>query len=172
MITKKPPASSSPKGLAARAERERATRERAVFYMAHPVGGPTPEDVARNVANAHTWLRWLRLSFPETTFIAPWLASIASGDDDFDPAQREAAMVDAEAVVSRCTGLVHVGGRVSTGMRREAACAYEEHDLTFLGSTPPPQIGVFRAPAGSGEGVRNTFRRFVMDVALGLTWLG
>lgn len=33
-----------------------------------------------NLNRALRWLAWLRKSFPETTFIAPWIASVMSGD--------------------------------------------------------------------------------------------
>lgn len=113
---------------------------RQVLYVCHPVA-PTAEEVAHirelhrneepvcsdriryeveaNVANAMRWLAWLRRNFPETTFIAPWIASIQSGENDADPKQREAGLVDACAVVERCDGVVLVGGRISSGMRRK-----------------------------------------------------
>lgn len=72
-----------------------------------------------NIGGAHRWLTWLRRSFPETTFIAPYLASIAAGDDDQDPEQREAGMVDCCAVVERCDGIVMTGGRIGSGGARE-----------------------------------------------------
>lgn len=72
-----------------------------------------------NLQRALRWLAWLRKSFPETTFIAPWIASVMSGEDDSDPAQREAGLVDDCAVVERCDGIVLCGGRISSGMRRE-----------------------------------------------------
>lgn len=72
-----------------------------------------------NLDRAMAWLSWLRRSFPETTFIAPWIASILAGADDADPAQREAAFLDCCAVVERCDGIVLVGPRISEGMRRE-----------------------------------------------------
>lgn len=73
----------------------------------------------RNIERAMRWLSWLRRSFPETTFIAPWIASVQPGEDDSDPAQREAGLVDACSVIERCDGIVLCGGRVSSGMRRE-----------------------------------------------------
>lgn len=127
---------------------------RPVLYMAHPVSG----DVKANIHRALNWLSWLRRSFPETTFIAPWIVGIMSGEDDADPAQREAGLVDCCAVVERCDGIVLVGGRVSTGMARErdhgveqsrelcellstghgpVAARFAVHDLTGMGATPP-----------------------------------
>ena len=72
-----------------------------------------------NLTAAMKWLSWLSRSFPETTFIAPWIADIQSGADDSDPAQRERGLVDCCAVVERCDGIVLVGPRISTGMARE-----------------------------------------------------
>jgi hypothetical protein len=115
---------------------------RFVFYMAHPLGG----DVEGNLKRAMRWLRWLRRSFQETTFVAPWIASVLSGEDDADPAQREAGLVDADAIIPRLTGVVLVGGRISSGMLREAHKAEEVHaggrvfDLTKLGIEPPEVV--------------------------------
>lgn len=111
---------------------------RQVLYVAAPLapseeeiviaaeGGPvaTREDAIRcatsaNVGRAMRWLSWLRRSFPETTFIAPWIAAVLSGEDDADPAQREAGLVDDCAVVERCDGIVLCGPRISSEMRRE-----------------------------------------------------
>lgn len=72
-----------------------------------------------NLDRAMRWLSWLRRSFPETTFIAPWIASVLAGADDADPAQREAGFTDDCAVIERCDGIVLCGGRISEGMQRE-----------------------------------------------------
>lgn len=77
------------------------------------------EALRANLDRAMRWLSWLRRSFPETTFIAPWIASVLAGADDTDPAQREAGFVDACAVIERCDGIVLCGPRISEGMRRE-----------------------------------------------------
>ena len=73
----------------------------------------------RNIEDAMRWLTWLRRSFPETTFIAPWIASVLAGADDSDPAQREMGLADAFATIERCDGVVLCGPRISEGMRRE-----------------------------------------------------
>lgn len=115
--------------------------------------------VRANLERAMRWLAWLRKSFPETTFIAPWIADIqAAGDDaDPDPSQREAGLVDCCAVVERCDGIVLCGGRISSGMRREMehgvdrntkyrpiqimyegmTLTFKVYDLTGLGAEPP-----------------------------------
>lgn len=75
--------------------------------------------VRRNLDRAQRWLSWLRRSFPETTFIAPWISSILAGVDEHDPNQREQGLIDDCAVVERCDGIVLCGPRISSGMARE-----------------------------------------------------
>lgn len=75
--------------------------------------------LTRNIDRAMLWLSWLSRSFPETTFIAPWIASVMAGADDSDPVQREAGIVDACLTIERCDGIVLCGPRISEGMRRE-----------------------------------------------------
>lgn len=125
---------------------------RKVLYVAHPLrpseeeieihrsalrlvhsdqlAGYPPERIAGlalkfNLQRALRWLAWLRKSFPETTFIAPWIASVMSGEDDArrpgGGAVLEAGMRDNEAVIERCDGIVLCGGRISSGMEREMA---------------------------------------------------
>lgn len=109
--------------------------------------------IRANLDRAMAWLSWLRRSFPETTFIAPWIASVLAGADDTDPAQREAGFTDDCAVIERCDGIVLCGPRVSDGMRREmehgvavsgqwadGACRFAVYDLTALGANPPVKI--------------------------------
>lgn len=106
-----------------------------LLYLAHPVRG----DVPGNLARARRWLRWLRTNaHPEAAIIAPWLLDIeVLGEDDGDPAQRERALQRCELVAQRCDVVVLVGGRISEGMRREAAAAPAIVDLTYLGEEPP-----------------------------------
>ena len=106
---------------------------RKVYYVAHPLSG----DVDANLKRALRWLSWLRRSFPRVTFIAPWIASVMAGDDDSDPKQREAGLVDDCTVVALCTGMVLCGGRISSGMLRESEHAKSTLDLTWLGEGPP-----------------------------------
>lgn len=135
------------------------TTYRTVLYMAAPLR-PTPEEIAQvasdwpgfprerwpeialhaNIARGLRWLRWLRRSFPRVTFIAPWIAGVLSGEDDNDEAQREAGLVDADAVVPRLTGVALVAGRISSGMQRERLAAHEVVDLTHLGVEPPAEL--------------------------------
>lgn len=149
---------------------------RQVLYMAHPVA-PTAEEISQmgdreamdsgmivraNLKRAMQWLSWLRKSFPETTFIAPWISDIMAGGGDSNPKQREAGLIDCCSVVERCDGIVLVGGRISSGMRREMehgkargfmrvepdlhapadrafpyrAAGFEVYDLTVMGQDP------------------------------------
>lgn len=114
-----------------------------------------------NIDRALRWLAWLRKSFPETTFIAPWIASVLAGADDTDPAQREAGMADACAVVERCDGIVLCGGRISEGMRREmehgrarymtqeAPNYFEIYDISWLCYDPNDLAGMDPSPGMS-----------------------
>ncbi len=122
---------------------------RPVWYMAHPLR-PTEAEMAvfqvgadrfrlaldQNLRRAQRWLTWLRRTFPSVTFVAPWIASVLAGDDDADPAQREAGIADALALIPLLSGVVHVGGRVSSGMTSEASAARRVVDLTGLGAEP------------------------------------
>lgn len=164
---------------------------RRVLYVAHPVA-PTDDEIAQayaravlvgnmpthamlvrsachaNVARAGRWLQWLRKSFPETTFIAPWMIGILLGDDDSDPAQREAGLIDCCATIERCDGIVLCGPRISSGMQREmeagiengppmgnhgdcscddcSARKFEAHDITFYGWKDPDDVIVEGMP--------------------------
>lgn len=112
---------------------DQSSAVRAVLYLAHPVTG----DVPGNLAKAKRWLRWAQTAFATCAVIAPWIAWIDLGDDDGDPAVRERGLQRDEAVVSRCDAILLVGGRVSTGMAREAKAAKATIDLTVLGEEPP-----------------------------------
>ena len=97
-----------------------APAARPVWYLAHQLGAPTRQGLEANLADAREWLRLVRRAFPNDTFIAPWIASVDAGDDDHDPAQREAGIVDAVALIPRLDGVVLFGSRFSSGMLREA----------------------------------------------------
>lgn len=144
--------------------------DRKVMYMAHPVapteeeiaatpshtpftghdmeGGGRPYTKStrakmatlENAARAGRWLQWLRKSFPETTFIAPWMVGILTGDDDSDPAQRERGLLDACCTIERCDGIVLCGGRISSGMRREMEHGQRSNFVKFK-PDPDPFVG-------------------------------
>lgn len=101
--------------------------------MAHPLRG----DVAANLARSLRWLAWLRWKYPAFTFVAPWIASIMSGQDDGDPADRMAGLADAQALIPRLDGVVLVGGAFSSGMDMEASWSRDVYDMTGLGPEPP-----------------------------------
>lgn len=140
-------------------------KQRLVYYVCAPVR-PTTEEIAavaakystaihrdraraeraayaaklatdENVQRLGRWLAWLRKTWPEITFIAPWAVGLLLGADDSDPAQREAALVDCETVVPLCTGVVLVGGRIGTGGTRERAVARNVVNMLELGAEPP-----------------------------------
>lgn len=96
--------------------------------------------IEANTQRALRWLAWLRKSFPETTFIAPWIATVVSLGNDDSPELREAGLIDDCAVVERCDGIVLCGGRISSGMRREM-----EHGLARgLDDSCEPHIQTFK----------------------------
>lgn len=134
-------------------------RTRQVWYVAAPLW-PTENQIARllpcsggaarldaiaagtlaNVHNAKRWLSWLIRRYPTIAFIAPWIATFEAdyvaaaedGDDDDVP-----RMVDVEAAIARCDGMVLCGGRISGGMARGRDVAARFVDLTSLGELPP-----------------------------------
>lgn len=118
---------------------EKSSGGRFVMYMMHPVSPSPGETVEANIQRALRWLAWLRKKYPCITFIAPWIAAIQSIGVDGTPGQREAGLVDDCAVVEICYANVAVGGRWSSGMRREASHASHIFDLTPLGPEPPAE---------------------------------
>lgn len=136
---------------------------RRVLYVAHPLA-PTEDEMAataawgtasatvaikRNIDLALRWLTWLRASFPDDTFIAPWIATVMSLHGDDSPELREAGLRDDCAVVERCDGIVMTGSRISSGMRREREHGrdrshgdWSSWDLTALGLREPPAVVV------------------------------
>lgn len=105
--------------------------------------------LCRNVKRAKVWRDWLRSTFAEVTFVAPWIGDVAMGDDDSDPAQRERGMRDNCALITKLDGVVLCGPRISAGMAAERDAwiraadlvgIYDVgiYDLTSLGATPPP----------------------------------
>lgn len=118
--------------------------KRHTAYLAAPLGG----DVAGNIRNALRWLAYTRCCEPTWTIIAPWLAAVAAGEDDNDPAARERGLLDAVEVVSRCDAIILCGGRISSGMQREldeaVRCGHRVYDLTSLAiGGLPPTMDVF-----------------------------
>jgi hypothetical protein len=109
-----------------------------VFYLAHALAG----DVEANLARAKRWLAFFAASVPDdVVVIAPWIAHVEAVGSDGDEEQRERGLRGDCAVVARCDALLLVGGRISSGMAREALAAAEAlvdvRDLTYLGDEPP-----------------------------------
>jgi hypothetical protein len=92
-----------------------------LVYVAHPVGG----DIPGNLAKARAWLQRLtRDAAPGVIYLAPWLDQLESGaHDDNDPDQRAAGLRLCEATVRRCDAIVLCGPTISTGMAYEQAAA-------------------------------------------------
>jgi hypothetical protein len=108
-----------------------------VAFCSHPVSG----DVDANIKSALAWIRYLRPRSPGIAIMAPWIPSILAGEDDNDPEQRERGLLDCEAWVRRCDGVILCGGRISHGMQREIDAIVSVNgwvsDLTSLGPVPP-----------------------------------
>ena len=140
---------------------------RRVLYVAHPLA-PNDSDIGfvirvhddehkafatalrANIDLALRWLAWLRRSFPQDTFVAPWIATVLSLDGDDSAELREAGLVDDCAVVERCDGIVMTGSRIGSGGDRErrhgmsyargwtCAAGFKVFDLTWLACREPP----------------------------------
>lgn len=113
---------------------------RTLSYVAHPVGALTRDGVMANVARAQRWLRWLILSFPDVSFVVPWMPYVMVLDDH-DPAQRARGMADGAEVLTRCDRIDLVGGDLTTGMEAELRLAMKlghrvENHLKY-GPEPP-----------------------------------
>lgn len=144
---------------------------RAVTGSLHPADRRTAiaGALSANLARASRWLSWLRRTFPESTFIAPWIAAVMSGEDDTDPRQREAGLVDADAVVQRCNAVVLCTDRISSGMHREhGASPGGSFDLTRLRSLEPPADRISIGDATAGRSFAETFAH--LRVVPGRRW--
>lgn len=127
-----------------------------VVYLAHPVGAPDRFAVDANLARAGRWLRWLLEMETDVAIIAPWLATMLAGvQDDMNPEHRRRGMRDNLATVARCSGIVLVGGRVSSGMGDELDVAIGSgvwvSSLTLLGDEPPASWDFDRGPLAVGR---------------------
>lgn len=112
-----------------------------VVYLSHPVSAPTAQGIADNLARAKRWLKWLLKVHPECSPVASWIPMVEV-EDNSDPARIEHSLRLDFEVVSRCDEIWLVGGRISSGMRREADHARAHNvrviDLTPMGDEPPP----------------------------------
>lgn len=85
-----------------------------VVYMAHPVSG----DIPGNLAKARRWVRFLERTY-DVAVVASWITECEIWDDT-NPAHRAAGLKRDLAVLRRCDELWLVGPQISKGMRFEA----------------------------------------------------
>lgn len=105
-----------------------------VYYMAHPVSG----DVPGNVARALRWFKHLVDQHPDWAISAPWIPYVLGLSEETD---RERGLRDDMEMVRRCDGILLVGGKLSGGMALELQAAniagLDVVDLLHLGDEPP-----------------------------------
>ncbi|KKM92267.1 hypothetical protein LCGC14_1220200 [marine sediment metagenome] len=89
-----------------------------VIYLAHPVGAETPEGVRENIENAKMWVYWAIINY-DVAVVANWIY-YCEVLDDHNPEHRAQGMRHGLDVLERCDELWLVGGRVSSGMDKEA----------------------------------------------------
>jgi len=110
-------------------------RDMKVVYIAHPLSGP---DRDANIARAARWCAWAFKSGYST--VADWIVLASQLDESY----REQGLRADCALIKRCDELWQVGGRISDGMRIEAAAAklvgVPVKDLTSLGEEPPEEL--------------------------------
>jgi hypothetical protein len=122
-----------------------AVSQRAVVYLAHPVGAPTADGVRANLARAKRWL-WALRQASQWSICAPWIPAVEAVLDSGAPEHehRERGLADDLAVVERCDAIVLCGGRVSHGMALERDHAVATGavflDLTGYGEEPPSEL--------------------------------
>lgn len=110
-------------------------RDVRVVYVAHPLNAPTEAERNANIARAARWCAWAFKSGYAP--VADWIVLASQLDESW----REQGLRADCALIKRCDELWLVGGRVSEGMRIEAAAArlvgVPVKDLTALGEEPP-----------------------------------
>ncbi len=109
-------------------------RDVKVVYVAHPLSGP---DRDANIARASRWCAWAFKSGYAP--VADWIVLASQLDESW----REKGLKVDCALIRRCDEIWLCGGRVSEGMRIEAAAArlvgIPVKDMTDLGEEPPKQ---------------------------------
>jgi len=107
-------------------------RDIKVVYVAHPLSGP---DRDANIARASRWCAWAFKSGYAP--VADWIVLASQLDESY----REQGLRADCALIKRCDEVWLCGGRVSEGMRIEAAAArlvgVPVKDMTALGEEPP-----------------------------------
>jgi hypothetical protein len=102
--------------------------EMKLIYIAHPYSG----DCDRNRANAAKWCAWAATKCGVSP-VADWIVLTSVLDESY----RELGLACDVANVRRCDEVWLVGGRISDGMRVEAAAGKVVYDLTHLGFDVP-----------------------------------
>ena len=110
-----------------------------VVYIAHALAAPTQQEMGLNRRRAARWCAWAaRQGFAP---VATWI--VLSQELSETQENRELGLTVDCATVERCDEIWLVGGRVSSGMKRESDHAATHgvfvRDLTFLGEEPPEQ---------------------------------
>ena len=93
---------------------------RPIVYVAHPYGGKRD-----NLESALAWLRFLRDTFDDLDFTAPWIANCIADPFEDDVATRARALMFDCEMVRRCDQLWAVGERITHGMSEEIDAAIE-----------------------------------------------
>lgn len=105
-----------------------------LIYIAHPLGAGAEREANR--ARAARWVDWAARCGAAP--VATWITLSGMWGED----RRELGLAIDCALAERCDEVWLVGGRVSEGMRIEAAAAERAgvtvRDLTCLGPEPPP----------------------------------
>lgn len=82
------------------------------------------EIVAFNLKRAMRWWQWLHVGLTEVTWIMPWYVNVLCNGEG-NPELIERGLRDDCEVARRCDGLMAVGPRLSSGMRREGAAVHD-----------------------------------------------
>lgn len=93
---------------------EENNEQMTVVYLAHPVSG----DVPGNLAEARLWVRHLETTNPNVAIVATWITECEIFDDSV-PEERAAGFRRNFAILERCDEIWLVGTHVSPGMKRE-----------------------------------------------------
>jgi hypothetical protein len=108
-----------------------------VVYIAHALAAPTRAEMDENRARAARWCAWAARR--GVAPVATWI--VLSGELSETQENRELGLTVDCATVERCDEIWLVGGRVSSGMKRESEHAALHGviviDLTHLGEEPP-----------------------------------
>ena len=102
-----------------------------LIYLAHPFGGDP-----RNLDRARRWFAWLCREFPSNAYVCNWIIECELFDDA-DPQQRATSLARQCEIARRCDAIVLVGGKITPGMKQEAAAAIAVLDLSMIGDDPP-----------------------------------